>query len=122
MINTSTVHRHPKYWPQPTVRREDSVPYPVSSFQPETWLSKQEPFEGVFVPFANGFRACMGSRLARVGFCAALAFIVRNYIVQLEGGTDTGTLKAGEEQLSADVGFELGLELREPLAMRFVRV
>ncbi|KAF2704108.1 cytochrome P450 [Pleomassaria siparia CBS 279.74] len=121
MINTSATHRHPKHWPLPLNRSYDSPPYPVSSFQPERWLSEHRPVPGAFIPFAEGFRSCMGSRFARIEFCAAIATICKNYTVELEDGTGQAALAKAEAQLSSGVGFEMGLKLKEPVALKFVR-
>ncbi|KAF1948751.1 cytochrome P450 [Byssothecium circinans] len=121
MINTSATHRHPKHWPRPLHKSSDSPPYPVSSFQPERWLSKHTPAPGAFIPFAEGFRSCMGSRFARIEFCAAVATICKDYTVELEDGTGPAALAKAEAQLSSGVSFEMGLKLKEPVALKFVR-
>lgn len=121
MINTTATHRHPKYWPRSSVKLSDAPPYPVSSFQPELWLSKHTPAPGSFIPFAEGSRSCMGSRFARIEFCAALATICKDYTVELEEGTGEAALRKGEAQLSSGVGFEMGLKFKEPMALKFVK-
>lgn len=121
MINTSATHRHPNHWPRPSTQLSDAPPYPVSSFQPEQWLSRHAPAPGSFIPFAEGFRSCMGSRFAKIEFCAAIAVICKNYTVELEGGTGEAALRNGEAMLSSGVGFEMGLKLKEPLALRFLK-
>ncbi|KAF2109771.1 cytochrome P450 [Lophiotrema nucula] len=111
MINTGAVHRNPKHW---------SMPDPPSSFQPELWLSGNAPLPGLFIPFAEGFRSCMGSRFARVEFCAAIATICKNYTVMPDGGVGQAALRKAEEQVFSGVGFELGLKLKTPILLRFV--
>jgi cytochrome P450 len=121
MINTSATHRHPKHWHRPSTQPTESPPYPVSSFQPERWLANPPPAPGTFIPFAEGFRSCMGSRFARIEFCAAIATICRSYTVELEHGTGQDALRKAEAQLSSGVGFQMGLKLKEPIALKFVR-
>jgi cytochrome P450 len=125
MINTSAVHRHPKYWTQPSAssptRSTEGAPYNLSSFRPEFWLDKKSPVPGSFIPFAEGFRACMGSRFARVEFCAALATICHDYEVQLIEGTGENALRNGANRVSEGVGFEMGMKMKEAMGLRFVK-
>jgi cytochrome P450 len=121
MINTAATHHHPRHWPQGATQYKDK-PCDLSGFQPERWLSKDSnaPRPGSFVPSTEGGRSSMGSPFAKIEFCAALATVCQNYTVELEGGTTVGALKKGEAQLSAGVGFDMGLKLKEPLSLKFV--
>lgn len=133
MINTSALHRSPEYWPHPD---KDSLPgegppYPLSSFHPERWISAKgqakndghffHPPAGAYIPFGEGFRACMGSRFAKVEFCAAMANIFRHYSVELANGYSEQSLKDAAEKLSTDVGFGMGLKMNKPVALKFVK-
>lgn len=124
IVNTSAVHRYPKYWPQPwssPTKTAEGPPYVLSSFRPEFWLNRRTPVPGSFIPFAEGSRSCLGSRFARVEFCAALVTICAGFTVQLVEGTDPEALKHGARKLSEGVGFEMGLKLKDPIALRFVK-
>lgn len=124
MINTSATHRNPKHWTQLSTpsapKSSEGPPYPFRSFQPENWLFKKAYAPGSFIPFAEGHRSCMGSRFARIEFCAAIATICRSHSVELKLGTSEAALKLGAAQLSSGVGFEMGLKMKEPMALRFV--
>ncbi|KAL8665783.1 MAG: hypothetical protein Q9202_001905 [Teloschistes flavicans] len=117
MMNTSAVHRHPKFWPQCELIADDGPPYPVSSFDPSIWLrdTKEDigdqaadtffPRPGSFIPFSEGPRACIGKRFAQAQFVAVIAVIFRNYSVELAVGTDekekTKPQGQGSEELRA---------------------
>ncbi|PVI08601.1 cytochrome P450 [Periconia macrospinosa] len=124
IVNTSAVHRHPKYWLQPSsspTKAAEGPPYALSSFRPEFWLNKQNVVPGSFVPFAEGFRSCLGTRFAKVEFCAAVATICAEFEVQLIGGTDTEAIKAGARRISQEVKFEMGLKPSDAIGLRFVK-
>ncbi|KAF2462884.1 cytochrome P450 [Lindgomyces ingoldianus] len=130
MVNTSATHRNPKYWPTAREHSKSEPPHPLSSFNPERWLQRfgevggetESNFKpGSYIPFAEGFRSCMGSRFASIEFCAAIARIFSQYRVEFEGGTSPEALRKAEQQLSSGVGFELGLKLKDPLVVRFVK-
>ena len=133
MINTSALHTSPKHWPQP---REDPFPgegppYPLSSFFPERWIRPKDghpnpgdyfnPPPGAYMPFGEGFRQCMGSRFAKVEFCAAIANIFRHYRVELANGNTQEAMRDAAEKLSIGVGFGMGLKMGEPVELKFLK-
>ncbi|KAK5192689.1 putative P450 monooxygenase [Exophiala xenobiotica] len=129
-LDTSNVHRNPKYWPtnKPTLPGGKPV-HPIANldndleeFRPERWLldgegeaqttatadeNKEMPNEaltsdglgvnessdtsdrfykppkGAYVPFSDGYRACLGRRFAQVEVLAVLAVLLQNYSVEL---------------------------------------
>jgi cytochrome P450 len=134
MVNTSATHRNPKYWPAVTKTAADGAPYPLSSFEPERWLSPEtfsgherdrfDPVPGTYVPFAEGFRSCIGQQFARAEFCATIVAIFSEYSVALAtepGQTFEDALSVAEQQLSSGVGFELGLKLKKPVPLKLVK-
>jgi hypothetical protein len=50
---------------------------------PDTASSMFRPPKGAYIPFSEGFRACMGRRFAQVEILATLAMIYRNQSVEL---------------------------------------
>lgn len=142
LMNTSATHRNPKYWPVAVPSTGDGPPYPVSSFNPSRWLSKDKgtsfsPTPGSYVPFSDGPRACMGKRFAQAQFCAVMATIFKDYSVELaideskaaEGSTDkevrqslwdTARFKA-EQELSTGVGFLMSLKMKGKIPIRLVK-
>lgn len=62
----------------------------------------------------------MGSRFARVEFCPALASIYHRYTVKLKEEIGEAAPRKGAAQLSSGVGFEIGLKLKDPMALRFL--
>ncbi|KAF2183918.1 cytochrome P450 [Zopfia rhizophila CBS 207.26] len=135
LINASAAHRNRKYWPQPPKDKTvpgDASPYPLSSFHPERWLSPAngystpaadhfDPIPGSYIPFAEGFRSCMGSRFARVEFCAGIARVFQEYSVELAGGKSDEDFRKAREMLSSGMGFEMGLKMKEAVPLRFVK-
>jgi cytochrome P450 len=133
MVNTSATHRNPKHWPAVTRTAADGAPYPLSSFEPERWLSltlsedkkgEFDPVPGAYLPFAEGFRSCMGQQFARAEFCATIVAIFSEYSVELAtepGQTFEDVLPVAEKQLSSGVGFELGLKLKKPVPLKLVK-
>lgn len=131
MVNTSATHRNPKHWPPVTKTAADDAPFPVSSFEPERWLDssaegeeKFNPEPGAYIPFAEGYRTCMGQHFARAEFCAAILTIFSEYSVELhveEGQKFEHVLQAAEQQLSSGVGFSMGLKMKKPVLLKLVR-
>ncbi|KAF2661057.1 cytochrome P450 [Lophiostoma macrostomum CBS 122681] len=128
MVNTSALHRSPKNWPPPRGHHfvGEGSPFPLSSFYPERWMSNStdvafDPVPGAYMPFGEGFRACMGSRFARVEFCAAIANIFREYNVELANENTESALAEAAESLSTGIVFEMGIKPGRPVPLRFVR-
>ena len=150
LINTSALHRHPKYWPQRT--REAMSRYksnPVAAFDPESWFCTRSdepkplqgahrlrrPLEGSFVPFSDGSRGCLGKKFALVELCALVTRIFSQYTVELatdkvlEGHDDNTTetrlwveaRKRAEHQLSVGVEFKMSLRLAGTVPLKFVK-
>ncbi|MBE9208376.1 cytochrome P450 [Nostoc sp. LEGE 06077] len=73
MISQWVMHRHPKYFENPEV------------FQPERWteeLEKQLP-KGVYIPFGDGPRICIGKGFAQMEAALLLATIAQNFQIDL---------------------------------------
>lgn len=76
MISQWVMHRHPKYFPDPEV------------FQPERWteeFEKQLP-RGVYFPFGDGPRICIGKGFAQMEAALLLATIAQRFQVELVPG------------------------------------
>jgi cytochrome P450 len=78
------------------------LPPNTDAFQPERWFSSKEaedvlkwraskteekrlkkPVNGSFIPFSEGFRACLGKKFAQVEMVAVIAEFLRNHSVEL---------------------------------------
>ena len=143
LMNTSAAHRNPKFWPAAIPIANDGPPYPVSSFEPSRWLSKDKgtssfsPLPGSFIPFSDGPRACMGKRFAQAQFCAVIAALFKDYSVELAidesqaagGAPGKESLQAlwdkarseAEQQLSTGVGFFMSLKMNGKVPLRLVK-
>src|SRR5690606_17641395 len=86
-LSTMGAQRNPRYWsPNP------------NAFQPERWFTSKEaedvstwrtskpeekrlkkPVNGSFMPFSEGFRACLGKKFAQVEMVAVMAEFLRNH-------------------------------------------
>jgi cytochrome P450 len=75
-ISQWVMHRHPKYFDNP------------EAFQPERWnedLEKQLP-RGVYIPFGDGPRVCIGKGFAQMEAVLLLATIAQRFELDLEPG------------------------------------
>ena len=100
-------HRNPKHWPcgSPTNSLDPWHPRSnqdndLEEFLPERWFvpSSDEktrlsgklgffrPQRGVYFPFSEGARVCVGRRFAQIEIAAVLAVIFRSYSVELDIG------------------------------------
>ncbi|WP_311774212.1 cytochrome P450 [Nostoc sp. UCD121] len=76
MISQWVMHRHPKYFENP------------EAFQPERWtqeFEKQLP-KGVYIPFGNGPRICIGKGFAQMEAALLLATIAQRFQIDLLPG------------------------------------
>jgi len=76
MISQWVMHRHPKYFENP------------EAFQPERWteaFEKQLP-RGVYIPFGDGPRICIGKGFAQMEAVLLLATIAQRFELDLEPG------------------------------------
>ncbi|MFN6462723.1 MAG: cytochrome P450 [Nostoc sp. DedVER02] len=76
MISQWVMHRHPKYFENPEV------------FQPERWtqeFEKQLP-KGVYIPFGDGPRICIGKGFAQMEAALLLATIAQRFQIDLVPG------------------------------------
>ena len=148
-INTSAVHRHPGFWPAPSI--EDPIdaknaPNAVASFNPEHWLQPSvteggeqmtdnflRPQPGSFIPFSEGHRGCLGKRFALVELVAIVSRIFKDYSVELVVDCDADAPKGkylhcwrrarkdAEYAMSAGVEFKISLRRTKKVPLRFVR-
>ena len=143
LINTSATHRHPRYWPKPTMSPKGGIePYPASSFNPGFWLRRSfadpqydavdnsvneeflRPMPGSFVPFSDGGRGCLGRRFAMVELCAQLMRVFAEWSVELVVRNREDWVQArqrAEESLSSGVGFDMTLRPKEMVDIKFIR-
>ena len=59
------------------------------------------PPKGAYVPFSDGYRACLGRRFAQVEVLATLAVIMQNYSIELavdQWATDEEVIAMGEDE------------------------
>lgn len=76
MMSQWVMHRHPKYFENP------------EAFQPERWteeLEKQLP-KGVYIPFGDGPRICIGKGFAQMEAALLLATIAQKFQIDLIPG------------------------------------
>lgn len=64
-------------------RRDDDGDAMSIDATPDTSSSFFKPKRGVYIPFSEGARACLGRRFAQVEILAAIAVIFRTYSVEL---------------------------------------
>ncbi|KAH8660629.1 cytochrome P450 [Xylariales sp. PMI_506] len=107
-------HRNPKYWPHGSPANPNDPWHPRSNrkndleeFRPERWFvtsgmlptsNREEqlpqqpgqkaslfrPQRGVYFPFSDGSRSCVGRRFAQIEYCAAVAVLFHRYSIELD--------------------------------------
>ncbi|KAL8917291.1 MAG: hypothetical protein Q9172_005917 [Xanthocarpia lactea] len=134
LMDTSAVHRNPKYWPEVTPKGNDGPPFPVSSFDPARWLGKSDgvsafnPVVGSYVPFSDGPRSCMGKRFAQAKLCAVLAAIYKEHSIELDVKDGERSYEErwqearerAEKELSSGVEFLMSLKMKGKVPLRLV--
>jgi cytochrome P450 len=75
-ISQWVMHRHPKYFENP------------EAFQPERWteIFEKELPKGVYIPFGDGPRVCIGKGFAQMEAVLLLAMITQHFELDLEPG------------------------------------
>jgi hypothetical protein len=63
----------------------------------------------------------LGSRFARVEFCAASSTILRVCNVELEEGNGKGAVEKAKAQLTSGAGFEVELKMKALVKLIFVK-
>lgn len=150
LINTSALHRHPKYWPQTGAEASSKDNRnPVAAFNPDSWFRTdssdaepqqgarrlRRPQEGSFMPFSDGSRGCLGKKFALVELCGVVTRIFSEYTVELaldgipEEKDDNieGTRRwreareRAEHQMSAGVEFKMSLRLAGTVPLNFIK-
>ena len=76
MISQWVMHRHPKYFENP------------EAFQPERWTQEFEKqlSKGVYIPFGDGPRICIGKGFAQMEAALLLATIAQRFQIDLVPG------------------------------------
>jgi len=112
-ISAVGVQRNPRYWPSSPSKLSNKA-HDLDDWVPERWFSSAKkgietttssdsgsengentttfdtsdgllvPPKGVFIPFAEGARACPGRRFAQVEITAVLAVIFKTYSLELD--------------------------------------
>jgi cytochrome P450 len=78
-----------------------------------------KPVRGAFIPFSDGFRACLGKKFAQVEFVAALSVLFRDYKVEL--ADDSPGARKDAERVLRESTSVLTLCMREDVPLRFLR-
>lgn len=112
-VSTVGVQRNPRYWPSSPSKLSNKT-HDLDDWVPERWFTSTKkatekttstdsgsedgenttsfdtsdsllvPPKGVFIPFAEGARACPGRRFAQVEITAVLAVIFKTYSLELD--------------------------------------
>lgn len=131
LINTSAVHRNPRYWPIAEPKPEEEPPFPVSNWDPWRWLEGDgegglfRPQPGTYITFSEGARQCIGKRFAQVELCAVVARVLKEGSIELvirnEGeGAWAKARERAVKELSTGVGFKMALELFGKVELSFL--
>ncbi|GFF42675.1 cytochrome P450 3A9 [Aspergillus udagawae] len=132
-LNTNCLHYSEEYWgPE------------AATFYPQRWDARNQnsflaknastpglaapgleyptihkPVRGAFIPFSDGFRACLGKKFAQVEFIAALSVLFRDYKVEL--ADDSPEARKDAERVLRESTSVLTLSMREDVPLRFQR-
>lgn len=81
-----------------------------------------KPVRGSYIPFSDGFRACVGKKFAQVEFVVAVAIIFREYRVMLtkssERETEDDMRRRAEKVLGESTSF-ITLSMRDGIPLLF---
>ena len=83
------------------------------------YRSVHKPVRGAYIPFSDGFRACLGKKFAQVEFVVAMAVLFGRYRVELEDNTSKGRMDA--ERVLRESLSVVTLAMQESVPLRFVR-
>ncbi len=96
LINTWSIHRNEKYWPNPEV------------FRPERFLADDPEVQTrhpyAFIPFGVGARKCVGYRLAMIEGILALARLIEKFELSLDARMHSGPLDMNSRITMVPVG------------------
>ena len=151
LLHTTGAQIHPSYWDASASNEPfpgESCPYPLSSFNPDRWLTARDNESqngeawmdqmrslserkqrlrlakpGTFFPFSEGGSACLGNHMALVEVVAAIAAICKQWTVRLptEEGKSWDQLRSdAARKLTAGMSFHATLHVSEPVALEFV--
>ncbi|PYI05639.1 cytochrome P450 monooxygenase [Aspergillus sclerotiicarbonarius CBS 121057] len=76
-----------------------------------------KPVRGAFIPFSDGFRACLGKKFSQVEFVAALTVLLRDYRVELADNSEKGRRDA--ERVLGKSTTIITLAMRENVPLLF---
>ncbi|PKY00503.1 putative cytochrome P450 monooxygenase [Aspergillus campestris IBT 28561] len=112
---------HPQRW---DARNKDSflaqnADLPGLSVPGLEFRSVHKPVRGAYIPFSDGFRACLGKKFAQVEYVVAVAVLFGRYRVELEDNTAKGRMDA--ERVLGESLTVLTLAMQETVPLRFVR-
>lgn len=145
LLNFTAAFRHPSIWPaKPTANDPATGKYhPMLDFDPNRWDSYADkitkPSEvglRTYFPFGLGGRACLGKSLGSIMMVGVLAYIFKNFTIELvpsreveEEAERTGadekwveerTREAALRMLVDEIECNLLIELRKELPVRLV--
>ncbi|RHZ53727.1 cytochrome P450 [Aspergillus thermomutatus] len=78
-----------------------------------------KPVRGAFIPFSDGFRACLGKKFSQVEFVVVLSVLFRDYKVEL--ADDSPEARKDAERVLQESVSVLTLSMREDVPLRFQR-
>ncbi|GLA57482.1 hypothetical protein AtubIFM55763_000851 [Aspergillus tubingensis] len=78
-----------------------------------------KPVRGAYIPFSDGFRACLGKKFSQVEFVAALTTVLQQYRIELADSSEKGRLNA-ERVLNKSTAI-ITLAMREEVPLLFRR-
>lgn len=91
------LHYDPEYYPEP----EEFKP---ERFDPEIGGIKAFRDKGVFLPFGDGPRMCLGMRFAQIQSKAAIAGIIKNFKIAVNSKTATKLIIDPKEFINVKMG------------------
>lgn len=132
-LNTNGLHYSEEYW------GDD-----VTLFRPQRWDARNKdsflarnddlpglagpgleyptihkPYRGAYIPFSDGFRACLGKKFSQVEFVAALTTVLQQYRIELADNSEKGRMNA-ERVLNQSTAI-ITLAMREEVPLLFRR-
>ncbi|PWY71436.1 cytochrome P450 monooxygenase [Aspergillus eucalypticola CBS 122712] len=131
-LNTGSLHYSEEYWgddvtlyrPQRwDARNKDSflagnADLPGLAGPGLEYPTIHKPVRGAYIPFSDGFRACLGKKFSQVEFVAALTTVLQQYRIELADSSEKGRLNAERVLNKSTTVITLAMREEVPLLFR----
>lgn len=99
------------------------VPPPETNNESPTHANLLCPPKGAYIPFASGFRGCLGRKFAQVEFCTLICLLLKDHSIELvQEGDESWEGARGKAMRSLDDRMTgLAMRMNGKVKVRFVK-